>query len=241
MKLSTIALALLLPCLIFDSTRVSATTIYTIPGTANIFGAGHTVAPDPGGGGGGTLPVGVALPVGAFSVSFPSVTGEIITGTNPGNTDLPDGNAGAGYDISSYDGISGLVDADRGGFLAGVFLNNSEPSDPAPARLTFSDATMGFASIAPLLNQTFFIGDGLTGTGSGNVQTFYVPTGATRLYLGILDAYGWTGLPGYYGDNGGAFTASVEIVPVPEPTACGFLALGFAVSLISRRKFGKRV
>ena len=28
----------------------------TIPGTANTFGAGHTMAPNPGGGGGGTLP-----------------------------------------------------------------------------------------------------------------------------------------------------------------------------------------
>jgi hypothetical protein len=37
----------------------------------------------------------------------------------------------------------------------------------------------------------FFIGDGLTGTGIGNVQEFTIPTGATRLFLGPMDGFGW--------------------------------------------------
>jgi hypothetical protein len=83
-------------------------------------------------------------------------------------------------------------------------------------RLTFSDATIGFESLAPELHQGFFIGDGLTGTGTGSVQKFYVPTGATRLYLGVYDAYGWTGLPGYYDDNGGQFDVTVAPTVVPR-------------------------
>jgi hypothetical protein len=90
-------------------------------------------------------------------------------------------------------------------------------------------------SLSPLLDQVFFIGDGLTGDGTGTVQDFYVPTGATELYLGISDACGYNGGPSCYGDNVGTF--DVTYTPtlsstVPEPAslsilACGLLALGF--------------
>ena len=70
-----------------------------------------------------------------------------------------------------------------------------------PTSLAFSDAGGGntiatsFASLSPLIDQVFFIGDGLTGDGSGSVQQFIVPTGATALYLGITDAPGYNGSP----------------------------------------------
>ena len=89
-------------------------------------------------------------------------------------------------------------------FLAGVFLDDSEPVVPPPARLMFNDQIIAFHSISPLLRQTFFVGDGLSGTGCGDLQQFYVPATATRLYLGFLDAPQWLGLPGAYEDNGGA-------------------------------------
>ena len=193
----------------FAPRNLAAQVSVTVPGTANIFGAGHSIPPDPGGGGGGTLPVQVSIPTGAWYVTFPSVSGAISTLSLSGVTNGPDAAVGGSYDISSYGGISGIVDTNRGGFLAGVFVGPSEPLDPAPARLTFSDATIGFESLAPALCQGFFIGDGLTGTGTGDLQKFYVPTGASRLYLGIYDSYGWTGLPGYYDDNGGQFDVTV--------------------------------
>ena len=37
----------------------------------------------------------------------------------------------------------------------------------------------------------FFIGDGRTGTGSGQRQKFIVPKGATRLFLAVSDGSGW--------------------------------------------------
>ena len=50
---------------------VSATTVttVTVDGQANIFGAGHATAPDPGGGGGGLLPP---------SVSFSGESGQVV-------------------------------------------------------------------------------------------------------------------------------------------------------------------
>ncbi|MBI3857327.1 MAG: hypothetical protein HY293_16695, partial [Planctomycetes bacterium] len=55
----------------------------------------------------------------------------------------------------------------------------------------------------PRLGQVFFIGDGLTGTGTGVPQVFYVPKGAVRLFLVDIDGYEWA-------DNGGSY--SVEIM-----------------------------
>ncbi len=75
--------------------------------------------------------------------------------------------------------------------LVGVFLGPDMP-DPSktPSRLEFdTDQKRDFNSLAPKLNQTFFIGDGQTG--DGVKQQFIVPEGATRLFLGMMDQYEW--------------------------------------------------
>jgi hypothetical protein len=74
--------------------------------------------------------------------------------------------------------------------LIGLFLDNSQPdSTAAPGALDFSVIGLDFLSLSPGLKQPFFIGDGL---GAGGVpQGFSAPAGATRLYLGTMDGYGW--------------------------------------------------
>jgi len=101
-------------------------------------------------------------------------------------------------------------------FLVGVFTDGTEPADPAPIRLDFGAGgiTDAFTTLAPELNQVFFIGDGLTGTGSGAAQQFTAPSTATHLYLGFADATQFgdpTGLPGDYGDNMGSLEATFDI------------------------------
>jgi hypothetical protein len=75
--------------------------------------------------------------------------------------------------------------------LVGVFLDASQPSfSTPPATLDFSTAaSRDFLVLSPQLRQVFFIGDGLTSTNA--VQSFEVPAGATRLFLGPLDGFGW--------------------------------------------------
>jgi hypothetical protein len=51
----------------------------------------------------------------------------------------------------------------------------------------------------------------LTGNGTGSIQDFDVPTGATELVLGITDAGGYDGNPGSFSDNSGDFTASFQV------------------------------
>jgi hypothetical protein len=77
--------------------------------------------------------------------------------------------------------------------LVGVFLGPTRPDlaigpFPPPA-LDFS-TDRDFETLSPLLQQPFFIGDGLTGDGVR--QQFFIPAEATRLYLGTMDIRNWS-------------------------------------------------
>ncbi|HEX4897742.1 MAG TPA: hypothetical protein VFV53_05220 [Candidatus Limnocylindrales bacterium] len=114
-----------------------------------------------------------------------------------------DGDHRGPTDIESFEGISGIVDATNGMFLTGVFLGDSIPFDPAPARLDFTDGE-AFESLAPQIAQTFFVGDGAG-------KRFLVPEGASRLFLGFADAAGYRGDPGWYGNNAGYLDVTVQV------------------------------
>jgi hypothetical protein len=112
-----------------------------------------------------------------------------------------------------------------------VFLDDSVPAGAAPARLDFSSTALGtgFSSLSPLLNQTFFIGDGLTATGSGLQQEFYVPDTATRLFLGFIDGADFQGDPTFYSNNDGSLVATFSAVPEPATLALGIAGLPLAL------------
>jgi len=189
---------------------LGATVSVSVPGTANPYLSGM-----PGGSTccqGDSVPAqspvqvqGLALTPGT-QLTF-TVTGSVsyLLGTPP--VDPPDGSfffktAGANGTPSS-NGISAMnapVNA-----LVGVFLGDGLPtaSGPPPG-LDFSQSGLGmsFPSLAPALKQVFFIGDGLTGNGTGAAQQFVVPVGATRLFLGSVDGIGWF-------TNSGAFSVQV--------------------------------
>lgn len=174
-----------------------------VDGKANIFAAGLSSVPGFAGGG-GLLPVEVSLLGGVNEVSF-STTGEVnCCGSTVGNTP-PDGSFGSPTNISSYGGISGIKTSSVM-MLVGVFLGPEPPSPQAPPILAFNTIGINFTTLSAELQQTFFIGDGFTS--GGTKQTFVVPAGATRLFLGIADAQGFIGNPN--GDNTGAFEVTVS-------------------------------
>ncbi len=142
----------------------------------------------------------------------------------------PGGNGAAGSNLTALDGISGY----RGpqGPLTGVFLDNSIPSSgPPPATLDFTPGGLGidFLTLSPLLRQIFYIGDGLTA--GGVFQQFIAPAGATRLFLGIPDGFGFGGAPGAYDDNDGSYRVRLginQIPAVPEPGSVSLMLAGLA-------------
>jgi len=144
--------------------------------------------------------------------------------------DGPDGGGFTRHLTGAENGLSDLTAPLNS--LLGVFLDNSQPNlSPTPTALDFSVLGVNFVSLSPGLKQIFFIGDGLTGTGSGSVQTFDIPSGATRLFLGTMDGWGWLG-------NTGAFTVTAS---VPEPSTLLLLACGLAGLGASMRRLRKRL
>jgi hypothetical protein len=188
-----------------------ASGLVAVSGQANIFGAGSDFAPGPGGGGGGVLPPSVQLPDGANAVTFPTITGKVTARMGSLPDRGPGGDPKGATNITSYGGISGIIDGRHGMFLVGVFVTDGPPSTSAPTRLDFTKREQ-FRTLAPDVGQTFFIGD-------GRGRTFRVPPGGTRLFLGFADAYSlgesalqgnYQGRPGYYDNNGGHLCVAVR-------------------------------
>jgi hypothetical protein len=189
----------------------ATTTTVAVLGTADIFAAGQREVPDFEGGG-GTLPSKVG--VGDHrTMKVTAVKGSVFCDASKmrgSSADGPCAGVNGPTDIASYQGISGILDKDSNDFLVGVFLGRKVPASPPP-RLDFSDAKLGtaFTTLKPKLGQTFFIGNGRTASGARH--RYAVPSGATRLFLGIADAAYFNGSPGYYGDNGGKWTVTVRL------------------------------
>jgi hypothetical protein len=198
---------------------------FTVPGTSNPYLAGlpngsTAIAGDSAP---AQSPVQVTgVPITAGSILNFSTTGSVSFIPSPsGNS--PDGsfnvNRGAENGIAGYNAPANS--------LVGVFLDNSLPTaSAAPAGLDFSTlSSTAYLSLSPLLKQVFFIGDGLTGNGSGSQQSIVVPVGATRLFLGSVDGSEWN-------NNSGQFTVDVNSIAttaVPEPfTIIGTLVGGTA-------------
>jgi hypothetical protein len=115
----------------------------------------------------------------------------------------PSGSGLSGSNLSSFGGISDYIGPQ--GPLTGVFLDDSIPVTGPPPALDFSPAGLGidFLTLSPALGQVFYIGDGITG--GGTFQEFIAPAGATRLFLGVPDGFGFSGAPGAYDDNDGSY------------------------------------
>jgi hypothetical protein len=114
--------------------------------------------------------------------------------------------------------FAGYSLTDLTGGLAAMFLEDTLPtSAPSPLRFYESDSSLGgiqtnFASLSPKIGQVFFIGDGLSGTDTGAIQTFHVPATATHLYLGYVKTCATSGnaAPGCYSANIGSLTATFK-------------------------------
>jgi PEP-CTERM motif-containing protein len=161
--------------------------------------------------------------------------------------------AQTGTDITALgtNGISGIKFTGREMFLVGVFLDSSTPTGGGPFTPTFvstggtfnADTDTSFAAF--FTGQVFFIGDGRTGfnNSGGTVQTWAVPTNATRLFLGFADAFdNFVGPWGAYGDNTGSLSVTVSVqnpigAPVPEPNT--IMLMG--VVLVGLAYFRKRI
>lgn len=212
----------ILPLLTLTASITTAQTLLNVPASSNPYLAGMPNGTNASGGDSapGQAPVLFTGFSGGMTLTF-SATGSVNYVPSPSGS-TPDGDTvfsrGAENGISSFNmPLNSLL---------GVFLDASQPdSFTAPESLNFSTgSSLTFTSLSPSLRQIFFIGDGLTGTGTGSVQQFIAPVGATRLFLGIPDGTGWY-------NNSGSFNVTVTAIPEPSTAAAivGLAALGLVM------------
>jgi hypothetical protein len=184
------------------TTAISPGTPFLVDAKSNLYAAGQPTAFS------GLLPPVYTFPAGPGQVAtFADIIGTV--GCGGASTAGADGVGCLSTNINSYQGISGVIDRNAAMFLAGVFLDNNQPGGAAPESLDFTNSN--FTGVNPKIGQVFFIGDGLTGTGYGSQQQFYVPPTATRLFLGFADAAGFQGNPGSYDNNVGSLRVSLAV------------------------------
>ncbi|MEZ0267024.1 MAG: pilus assembly protein TadG-related protein [Phycisphaerae bacterium] len=90
------------------------------------------------------------------------------------------------------------------GAVMAVFIADDRPdSSGAPPNLDFGTANArDYSTISPKLKQVFYVGDGKRANGES--QTIVVPDGATRVFLGMMDAWQWN-------DNVGNFKTKMYV------------------------------
>ncbi len=205
---------------------------------SNPFLAGLGTAGNPAGGDWGVYPV--SVPVSAGNVLTITATGEWYYWFNPFGAQqpvAPDGmsvTSPPGTNVNPYaaNGVSGMDYTGRVFFLVGVF----GPTTPGAPPATLSYTNDNFTFVSPDLGQLFLIGDGRR-TDTNALHYFTAPTGATQLYLGVVDAQAFTGDFGTYNDNSGSL--SVTYLTIPEPGTAALIVGGLALCWLGskRKKF----
>ncbi len=117
---------------------IARADVVTVDAQANIYGAGHATAPAPGGGSAGILPPSIGFSAGSeLSFAIASISGTV--SLSPGSSSNDNGTPTYGStNVDTYNGISGIINTGRSGFLVGVFLDSSEPFGPTPSILSFN-------------------------------------------------------------------------------------------------------
>jgi hypothetical protein len=231
---ATVAFAALLSCLVFMSVPVFADSIIiTVPGTSDMWLAGMPTGSGASGFASGTPVVDFAGPQSPVRVGLPIAPGEIVMFTNVTGAvrhgpekafQGPDGDLDPNLGLRHHfqgaqNGISDITVPQNS--LLGMFLGTDRPdlNSPPPALDFSTRESQDYLALAPLLQQVFYIGDGLTSGADPLQQQIIVPTGATSLYLGTMDGWEWN-------NNGGSFTLTMETNPDPVPEPGSFILLG---------------
>lgn len=230
---AVVALATVATGIAFGSFASTASASVVVPSTADIFLAGQTLVPANVNSGyaadAGTNynPGASGLGLGSLPISFDVVGGETITLTASGTVSCCLG----GQPTNGPNG--GGLNPGGSANIAGLFNVGAITTLPELALLgVWGGPTLTTPWAAFLV---------------GTADTITAPIGATNLYLGTDDAYGFADPPGWYNDNTGSFTVSVVndasgigVSPTPLPSTwtmliAGLVGIGFFAHRGSRK------
>jgi hypothetical protein len=181
----------------------------TLPATADIFLAGQTSVPAPGGEG----------------LYFPAQT------LKPGN------GAGTLPDKVTV-GAGGVIVSATGTWSCGVGCTSNGPAGSTQWTLGVSTKTIGPFTVASYTGVTTLALVGAWGGSDPSTAAFFIgagpvvlkpPAGDDVLYLGTVDAFGQSGgteYAGTYNDNIGQL--GITVTSIAEPASWALMVLGFA-------------
>lgn len=196
---------------------------YVVPGEANIWLSGMpigtTASPGDISGPDISPDQSPTLALGLSMVPQQEIRFLVAGGVSRGDWQIshPDGVSSTSHLAATEHGICGITAPFQ--CLIGVFLGPERPDLSPPATpLSFSTiASRDGSAYSPVLKQPFFIGDGKNSL--GQLQKFKIPQGATRLFLGSNDSYGWRYNKGIFlvsiltGETSQAETVAVSMCP----------------------------
>ncbi len=215
-KMGVLVSSAVVSMLLVSGSALAASIEVTVSGQCNPWLAGMPAGSDLPDAAPGQSPILVDLPIaGGDVLTFDFLNGGV-SNWQYGALSGPDGVTSSVY---SHNGNGFSTTAAPVNSLMGVFLSDQQDPTAVVAGLNFED-NLDFLSLAPELQQVFFVGDGLAnGT---TVQQFIAPTNASRLFLGTMDSNEWI-------NNIGSFNVVVNSSSesVPEPNTL----LMFGVSL----------
>ena len=199
-------------CMFCGGLRAQNTSV-TVPGSAQIALAGQPAGTTVNG---DTAPLNAPVPVSmGFSPgqAFSFVATGLVGLSGNIASILPNG-TNFGATTPGANGIASIRAS--AGALVGVFLSDQVSRSAPPPDVDFLGAAQDIEVVAPLLQQPFFIGSGLTS--QGTPKTFVAPDRATRLLLGIASSES--------ARNTGSFKVTATIVTIPVPAGNVVRVLG---------------
>ncbi|MBI1789988.1 MAG: hypothetical protein HYR60_20855 [Acidobacteria bacterium] len=198
------------PALAGNPVRVLGTAQLTLSGQAPGATWNDDTAPP-------NSPVQVLVPVSAGQAFTISATGLVgLSGDRPSVT--PDGTLRCCYPIETGGGADIASILAPAGSLVAVFLGDQLDRNTNPPGVDYRGAAFDLEIVAPLLQQPFLVGAGLTSEGKPRV--YVAPARASRLFLAIT-AFSHV-------NNSGHFDVTVSSVPARLPSGNPVRVLGTA-------------
>jgi hypothetical protein len=197
-----------------------------------------------------SVPIATFNLAGTDDIFGAGLTGPLVSSVNPGNNNGGEGSTPVELNVTQGEefwvSATGLVNCCDNSSVPGSgpagFAHN--PFNPSSTVSTITDSLVGGkigTYTGPIFALVYTFIDGATGLQVGGTHSLaygssgYItaPTGATEMFFGFADGYGFGGPSGAYGDNFNSPNApgiTLNVSTAPEPATWALMILGVGLA-----------